>query len=100
MSFIVDAIKLYKSFKPYKELKIILLNKEDIYNRLVDNYKRNTPISNLSKCVKMLSENGYKYPITSLSKVLYKHLKTKDKAQVNRILLEYNIKDNYVDKFD
>ncbi len=100
LSFIVDAIKLYKSFKPYKELKIILLNKEDIYNRLVDNYKRNTTISNLSKCVKMLSENGYKYPITSLSKVLYKHLKTKDKAQVNRILLEYNIKDNYVDKFD
>ena len=67
---------------------------------LVDNYKKNTTIPNLSKCVKMLSENDFKYPISSLTNVIYKHLKTKDKVQVNRILLEYNIKEEYVDKLD
>ena len=100
LSLIAEAIKLYKSFRSYKELKIILLNKEDMFNRLVDTYKRNTTIPNLSKCIKMLSENDYKYSIDSLEPIIIKHLKSKDKDQVNRILLEYNIKEKYVGKFD
>ena len=100
LSLIVEAIKYYKTFKPYKELRIILINKEDLFNKVLDNYQKKMTISNLSKCMRMLSENDYKYSITPIISTLYKHLKTKDKIQVNRILKEYHIDEEYLAKFD
>ena len=99
LSLIAEAIKVYKSFKPYKELKIILLNKEDVFNRLIEKYKKNITLSNLSKCVKMLSENDYKYSITNLTPIIYKHLKSKEKEQVSRIILEHKMIEDDLEKY-
>ena len=93
LSQIAEAINIYKTFKPYKELKIIILNKEEIFTRLVENYKKNMTIPNLSRCIKMLSENNYIYSSTDLELIINKHLNSKDSKQVKRIIDEYNLKE-------
>ena len=98
LSLVVEAIEIYKEFKPYKEMRIILLNKEDFYNKTVENYRKNMTIQSFSKCIKMLSDNNYKYSLVPMLPTLKKHLKTEDKEMIERIIKEYNIKEKYKDE--
>ena len=76
-------------------MRIILLNKEDFYNKTVENYRKNMTIQNFSKCIKMLSDNNYKYSLVPMLPTLKKHLRTEDKEMIERIIKEYNIKEKY-----
>ena len=95
LSYITEAISICKEFKSYKELKIIIINKENLYDKLVEKYKREMTISNLNKCLNMLEENDYKYSIKRLLPIIMKHLKTNEKDQVKRLVIDSQLEEYY-----
>ena len=96
ISLYSDALRIKKSFKKYKDLKIIVLSIEDLYKELVNTYKKSKYIHKLVPCISLYSSYRDILDIKELNKYVKEYIDSdKKREEVQEILTKYR-----VDEFD